>query len=1220
MGGIVSVVSIGSLAAFSVDKSNYKKSLKDIENKIVKFNEYKEKLIAKQNGLNDKLSTIQLDDEIKFKLSSIIDVYNKQLDLNNQLSKKLETIIEKHKKYRVGHHFGNLTYLRAKKNRETKNLFDVNIPGAVNETKRILRLSQIELFEEKFDAIANLSIELVKHKDSNNQLINSLTDKEVKFNSLKNAINSYNEEKEKPAVKNDKELTKSYIISAINLFNADQKVWDEGILAKFNEKVTTNSISKNILNSNLVDKLDDFSNISLEKYDLAKNTIKQYFTTEGYIKELDKSITRSDVLDNLRIANDNIEIFNKDIETFNNSFVGSLRDKLTTKNILEKTKLLDFSSNKGEYENLLEQGKRLNYLISSNSTFALDKVHSLISESVDLINKDRILSEKLTLFINDELKNNVNGSKNSIDPVAKFLQLQDEWSQVVEFANSTSPKISELKGNEYISQRNSLIDSYYETKSNIIKLKDKSIETYNYGLDRVKAFKEAYNNKKHKLDNFKLFNFSFSKFNEQEALVNNLISKNIHSKINENKDLKDLFDDISSLNDLVAIDTNNLKVIKDTTQNNIDNNFTAGLKIKDAKIDGFKPLIELEDTIDIKKKIDSKNSLIQEENLEQWSSGNIDTVKSTFTTLFNSIDEINEQVSNLSSLREEYKEFINKVATNIDELKSIGTNGHNNLQKNAEAISKIITKAKLDYFDVNSKAQFVSKIEESAKQLKNNYMYSWVEVFKNYDKYYDEKEKVKNEFTTNYSHMDIKYVSEAAKKFSDQQERLIETLVNNVYNELDQQTIDWTKKPEKSKSDEFLNAEKTLLVCFVKNFYNILVNQFGYDVAYNVEVPKYSWDGNSFNFSRINILSNGDVSYKNKTKAMEDAKKYANNSLKPRQKFGTEASNNDELYHRYGFDNIYLIDKSNLNTNTEIKYKIYEKKYDSLIRGEYRRTSLYNSNNTISNDYFNLTEVSELNSNPVYVLNVFLKLLNYENELSHKVINLLIDNGTIIDKNKYDIIFSKFVMSLSKIVYCNTTIILNSFESNKIAKDNYEVGINQENIYKLGILKRAGWTRKFALSANHIWIINSQFNEIREDGYLWQRTRLLGGWERNNSFHEYEAFGFRNGSEHNHSLLDDLGFPIIWKTAHTFSNIYNRTDPNIYALFINKIEFNDEFNTLFSVKYLDWLEFNKIAEYKKEYGNRPDRSMNGGVEYEEFSKFYSTDWINRMGSYKPVSN
>ncbi|VDR42453.1 hypothetical protein [Mycoplasmopsis caviae] len=315
--GIVGTISIGTIAGASVDHSNYKKIKQEFDTKIDSFTKFNKKLKQNHDDLVNIIKDEPLEDEVKAQLNMILDSYNKQMQLNKELSDELINIQKSQDKYKVGHHFGNNSFLRAKKNFKQYKLIKERIPEAVTETETILNISQVEHLQKIFDKCEKLATEVYNLRDSDNFLIKSIENKDTKFNELKLAIDNYKKQKENDEFKKEKKLTKDYILSGLKLLSEDYKVWDEGALAKFNENKITNSISKKIISNTEIETIQTSVGLDISKYQQAKKIVNKYFSHDGKIIKHKNYLSRTSVLSDLKSANESINEFNNEMIKYN---------------------------------------------------------------------------------------------------------------------------------------------------------------------------------------------------------------------------------------------------------------------------------------------------------------------------------------------------------------------------------------------------------------------------------------------------------------------------------------------------------------------------------------------------------------------------------------------------------------------------------------------------------------------------------------------------------------------------------------------------------------------------------------------------------------------------------------------------------------------------------------------------------------------------------------
>ncbi|UUD35724.1 hypothetical protein NPA07_02510 [Mycoplasmopsis caviae] len=154
--GIVGTISIGTIAGASVDHSNYKKIKQEFDKKIDNFTKFNKKLKQNHDDLVNIIKDEPLEDEVKAQLNMILDSYNKQMQLNKELSDELINIQKSQDKYKVGHHFGNNSFLRAKRISNNINLLKKEYLKLVVETETILNVSQVEHLQKIFDTTEKL--------------------------------------------------------------------------------------------------------------------------------------------------------------------------------------------------------------------------------------------------------------------------------------------------------------------------------------------------------------------------------------------------------------------------------------------------------------------------------------------------------------------------------------------------------------------------------------------------------------------------------------------------------------------------------------------------------------------------------------------------------------------------------------------------------------------------------------------------------------------------------------------------------------------------------------------------------------------------------------------------------------------------------------------------------------------------------------------------------
>ncbi|UUD35740.1 hypothetical protein NPA07_02590 [Mycoplasmopsis caviae] len=1246
-GGIVGVISIGAIAGVSVDKSNY-----------VKVNEWM-KTLKKDFEINSKkLKKIHDDiiqkvvgqpgyDSIKEDLEKLLSRYNDQISTNNYIQKQLQEKIDKYAKFGVGHHPGNKSFLRKSANLKEQLFFNETLPDAEQQTNALL--SESNWLISYFDKVVENANELISLKDSNNLLIDSISAKDSKFNNLQKSIDEYKSQKTKLPIKDNKqELTADFIFAGIKLFSEDKKLW-EAILTKFTKSKSNpnNSISEKILNNNDIDLLKDNSNLSIVEYEKVKSVLARYFDKDGKLIS-NEDVKRSEIISELSKVNDDIANFNNEVLSYVTNLITSLKSKLESKNAFNQTNMLDISDKSDSYGELYRYVEEIKSISTNSSLWNLEKVTQLITKSNTLILKEKYQIIELNSFINSSLKSKVSEFGGDIDSFIELIGLKTQWDELVNFSKSSNIDFSTIKAQEYINQRNTLIDSFLKSKEIINLLKNKSLSNYTYGKNRLNAFKTAYSSKKSKLNGFNSLNFSYSKIAERENVINDALGKNLESLINaNNKQVDEFLANVQSVSQLVSIDTNNFETLKSALNLNITDSdkFPTAYEFSYSGIDGYKPFEQLDDVKGVKTLVETKNAEVQSKKSEQWVENNLETVRSSFTSIFTLIEEINNSVKSLEDVKESYKSFLDTVFENINALKSIVESGHANNKKNIEAKDKIISYAKTDYLDVNNKEQFSSKIENNAKTLKEKYAKTWVEVFKEYDKYEEVKKLLEPELTK-YSHNDIAYLKDAVSQFIEHQHAIIDASINEIYGVLDQGSINWNQLPQKSNFNKFVESEKTLRVNFVKNLYKILVDQFGYNTIYNFQSPKYKYDESNkkFIFDSVNILRNGQSEYANKTKAMEDAKKYESQpGLKPNS---DKAKN---LYKRYGFDQIfYGIDYMGKNFNNELlvpgkqstKYVVCKRNifgWEDVYITE-KNWIFYKQNTSISSNEVGFDEVTALekikDDRASYILDTFLDMLNYENQLTHSVIEVLKLKNKLIDNVEYDEIFTKLVNSLAKLTYTSILSTLSSFQSND-NKSLYlpdrekpeDVVLNVES--SKGKWLNAGVSKTMNVEIND-FRIHLSYQEHRLNYYKglpeWHFSEV--GKKYNEEFNvlysdinkTFESRGVNVSHDTTHVISTSAPFQQVLLDDKYFKIVSG--DQNIFAAYYSKLSFVDDFGNKFNTKHFDWWRFNTITEYKRTFGaqiNNEYSYLKHGLERHKFTDFFTDEKVKKLVKYEPIN-
>ncbi|UUD35728.1 hypothetical protein NPA07_02530 [Mycoplasmopsis caviae] len=515
-----------------------------------------------------------------------------------------------------------------------------------------------------FDTTEKLANELYNLRESDNFLIKSIENKDVKFDELKSAVNEYKTQKERDEFKNEKKLTKDFILTGLKLLSEDYKIWDEGVLAKLNEDKTTNSISKSLINNKDVEVLQTISGLDISKFQQAKNILTKYFTSEGKIIKYKPSLSRSHILNDLKIANDTISEYNKDIVKYSTNLITSLKKKIDTSRILEQTTLLDYSSEKNNYDKLYSAKDEIVTHSSDGNLWELEKVGNIIHKSIDLINKEKNQTASLMTFIDNSLKLKMKNFNGNIDELIEKIKFQTEWSEIKELVNKSNEDLTNVKSLEYISKRNEIINSFVSIKQHINKLKDEAVKFWKYGKQRLGAFKTSYENIKNELDVFNIFDFSYSTISDQLNENKTLLTKNVDKTFETTSDLLEFLNSLMHAKELENVDLKNFNSVKSAIATNINIKLPLAIKIDEKNNVRFKQLSELSDVSSIIQTINLKNNVINELNLAEWNNMNVDEVKKIYTQMFNNILEINLEIPKIVSIKSKYLKYVDE-ATNI---------------------------------------------------------------------------------------------------------------------------------------------------------------------------------------------------------------------------------------------------------------------------------------------------------------------------------------------------------------------------------------------------------------------------------------------------------------------------------------------------------------------------------------------------------------------------
>ncbi|UUD35528.1 hypothetical protein NPA07_01490 [Mycoplasmopsis caviae] len=807
LGSLVAIVSIGTIIGTSLDKSSYKNSINDINNKKKVFSEKNKELEDKHRTLNQKIDQLNIEATYKFELIKILQIYKKQISLNNELSNSLQKILNKHSKYRLGYHFGNATYIRKKVNANDQKFFYSQVKEAVDETNRIINISQVDFFLKEFDEVEEKVNKLLELKNSDNFIIKSMPNKSILFKQLEKALTKYKDEKEKLRFGGNREISADFCNAGARLIIEDKKIFEQKILAKFNEKITRNSISKSILSSTEIDTLSQISNISRAKYLKVCETLKRYFTVDGYVRDIEK-IDRIMLLNNLASANENINEFNNELVALVTNSISSLKEKINASSILDANKLFDYSSQKNKYQLLFSKINELSTYSKNNNLLNIEKVIPLIEKSVDILNYEKGLNEKFVDFIENEIKQKILAFNKDITRILKIFKFENDWEKIIQFANMPRNNFSKLKDAGYVSERNKLIDLFINVKEIFSNLEQSASKMFAYGINRIKTFYNVYLTKKKELNNFNLLSLSYKELIQLEETSKSILAKNITHTFNEKK-LTPFLDKLLTLNELIEVDTDIFNTIKKTINSNLSifNNSVSKLKIDDSLLNDYKPLAQLSDASTIINLIQTENNFVNSLNTIIWSIDNTNDVVNLFTKIFDSISKINNEISKISQLKVQYETYLNNVSIEIK--KKANEFAHLTSQNNkiSNGIKVITNKIKQTLLDVNNRDEFTNKISLNQEKI-NSFVEKWIDIMNNYSAYCNLKIETDKLWNKCVEKGFVDSVVSSAEFFNSRHRS--ENIFNNLFSNLNSSVIDLNKEPDSSSAESALGFEEKL--------------------------------------------------------------------------------------------------------------------------------------------------------------------------------------------------------------------------------------------------------------------------------------------------------------------------------------------------------------------------------------------------------------------------
>ncbi|UUD35736.1 hypothetical protein NPA07_02570 [Mycoplasmopsis caviae] len=502
-------------------------------------------------------------------------------------------------------------------------------------------------------------------------------------------------------------------------------------------------------------------------------------------------------------------------------------------------------------------------------------------------------------------------------------------------------------------------------------------------------------------------------------------------------------------------------------------------------------------------------------------------------------------------------------------------------------------------------------------------------IFNEYNLYIKERNITDNEYSK-YEHDEIRYIKETTGKLIVHQNKLIEDEINNVYSELDKNELNWINVINFQDINKFTKLEENL-IHFIKNFYDILVNKFSLNKMYNIKTMRFFRKDDVINSEIVNVLSYKKPLTINKTLAIQEAK-----NVKDSNSFGHKPGfNTEDLYRKWGLSEaifgLQLEDSFNnemnseyLNNGTPLSAEYDEFIWQNESRWIYTPTNIQSISNEIGNNIDEaIAKIKDVKS--LYILDAIFNSLNYEYNLSNKIINLLIAKNKIYSKSDYDEILSKFVRSLAKLSYSLILMILPivniDFPIHDAKKDSFFQIANEKNINVYG--------------AYYIFMheISKTLNKDPDDVYRY----LNHGTDNSNilyikamssdiikNINTDESYGvnlFFNYLRNEFNLGVNLITTAVLTSSSSLISYLNNIGKIAnrflsWTALYNKLSFIDEFNTKFEVNYYSWYRYNKLFHYTAYNSNKK-----GSPDNTKFitNEYYKNEFFRNISSYTPVS-
>ena len=432
---------------------------------------------------------------------------------------------------------------------------------------------------EKDRKIINLSNINNNLKESNDNLLTSIKNRDFEISSLKTDINSLIKEKslnEREIFNYQKEIIKfKQIIEDKNLLIEEIKFKNDILIKKYNDLIET-------LKNDYGGKDKEYQKLQSDYNDLKQKMIIK----EKEIKNLENEVCKN------KEKNNKFLLLNKEINN-KNEIINNLQLKLgNINNELQASKSFNEEKLKNFYYSEKEEK---NSIVS----FVIDRIQSLISfvedESNFVNNNNRIIEIKDGFILYDLLEQNIQLLKDKISN--KFNKMIKKSNENININKIQEKKIKQmslnleqqkknydLKINQYSQNNNKLNKTLNNKKEEINKLNNKITEMTNASSELItkETFANFYNDfiskvKKNYLKELNLRNYDDIKIKMENILnavdymiskinhlnyfvkeyknykikINKIFNKNLNRSYDENCQLKELKNTIKDLNDIL---------------------------------------------------------------------------------------------------------------------------------------------------------------------------------------------------------------------------------------------------------------------------------------------------------------------------------------------------------------------------------------------------------------------------------------------------------------------------------------------------------------------------------------------------------------------------------------------------------------------------------------------------------------------------------------------